>query len=228
MTGSIDIASWTIDSAVGFHALDLQQALLDVRRVVADRVIEDRHDGDREQREGRSIRNVIQTMPTRVSAPCASGCSDSDQRARGRRFEVDRVHQSPGADLIAKRDRQPLGVTEQIAAKVEDDRLLEPRLQIARGDRQRIREQREDQSGADGRASSVVRSMPATQRASEAGGGCEPSTLSMTIFSGHGTSSPTPTATRVAATDSASQPQVPAEIRKHAERTVHLSAAMCR
>ena len=163
-------------------------------------------------------------MPTSVRAPCASGCSDSDERARGRRFEVDRVHQPAGADLIAKRHRQPLGVTKQIAAKIENDALLEPCLQITRRDRQRIREQREER-GRRRPLRPAASSRSASRRAiarRASGDGCEPSTLSITILSGHGTSSPDSHGNQSRRYGEPSQPRVPAEIRKHAENWMHL------
>ena len=107
---------------VGFHALDLQQPLLDVRRVVANRPVEERHDGDREQGEGAVDPERDPDHADQGQAGLRERLDGQNQRARGRRFEVDRSTSTGGADLIAIRDREPLGVAKEIAAKVGDDR----------------------------------------------------------------------------------------------------------
>ena len=135
---------------VGFHALDLQQPLLDMRRVVADRPVQQRHDGNREQGEGTVDPERNPDHADQGQAGLRERLDGQNQRARGRRFEVDRIHQSRGADLIAVRDREPLGVAEQIAAKVGDDALLELGVHVAVQHVEAAADDRDDQAGDHG------------------------------------------------------------------------------
>ena len=116
--------------AVGLHALDLQQPLLDMHRVVANRPVQQRHDGDREQGEGAVNLERNPDHADQGQAGLRQRLNGQNQRSGCRRLEVDRVHQSCGADLIAIGDRQALGMPEQLTAKVGDDALLQLRVHV--------------------------------------------------------------------------------------------------
>ena len=116
--------------AVGLQPLDLQQARLDVRRVVRDRPVQNRHDGDREQRQqGIDAKRDPDHADDR-QARLHERLQRHDQAARGCRLEIDAVHQPADTDLIAIRDGEPLGVAKQIAAEVDDDHLFEFRVHV--------------------------------------------------------------------------------------------------
>ena len=136
--------------AVGLHALDLQQAVLDMHRVVANRPVQQRHDGDREQ--GESAVN-LERNPDHADqghAGLRQRLNGQNQRSGCRRLEVDRVHQSCGADLIAIGDRQALGMPEQLTAKVGDDALLQFRVHVTDEHVERGADDGDDESGDDG------------------------------------------------------------------------------
>ena len=135
---------------VGFHELDLQQPLLDMRRVVVDRPVEERHHGNRQQGKGAVDPERNPDHADQGQAGLRERLDGQNQRASGRRFEVDPVHQSRGADLIAVRDREPLGVAKEIAAKVGDDALLELGVDVAVHHVESTADNRDQQAGDHG------------------------------------------------------------------------------
>ena len=135
---------------VGLHALDLHQPLLDMRRVVADRPVQERHHGNRQQGQGAVDPEGDPDHADQGQAGLRKRLEGQDERARSRRFEVDRVHQSRSADLVAIRDGEPFGVAEEVGAKVGDDALLELGVDVAVHHVEPAADERDEQAGNDG------------------------------------------------------------------------------
>ena len=89
-------------------------------------------------------------MPTRVRPACASGWIDRMSVPAAAASKLIAYINRPGADLIAVRDGEALGVAEQIAPKVGDDALLELGVHVAVQHVEGAADDRDDQAGDHG------------------------------------------------------------------------------